>query len=72
VEVTVVGDARVASEGLSLRRGLHDASSVLILTLVVLLIAAAILVALALLLAALATGRSALRRYRRERVLDTH
>jgi hypothetical protein len=70
VEVTVVGDAHVGSEGLTLHRGLHDAGRVLVVTLVVLLIAAAILVPLALLLAALVTARRAWRRHQRERVLD--
>jgi hypothetical protein len=70
VEVTVVGDARAASEGLTLHRGLHDAGRVLLVTLTVLLIAAAILVPLAILLAALAAGVRAWRRYQRERVLD--
>lgn len=70
VEVTVVGDARTASEGLTLHRGLHDAGRVLVVTLAVLLVAAAILAPLALLLGALATGRGAWRRYQRERALD--
>lgn len=70
VEVTVVGDAHAGSKGLTLHRGLHDAGRVLIVTLVVLLITAAILVPLALLLTALVTGRSAWRRYQRERALD--
>lgn len=70
VEVTVVGDAKAASEGLTLHRGLHDAGRVLVVTLAVLLIAAAILVPLALLLVALVTARRAWRRYWRERVLD--
>lgn len=71
VEVTVTGDARTASEGLTLHRGLHDAVRVLVVTLVILLIAAAILVPLALLLAALATARRMWLRYQRERALDT-
>ncbi len=70
VEVTVVGDAKAASEGLTLHRGLHDAGRVLVVTLAVLLIAAAILVPLALLIVALVTARRAWLRYRRERVLD--
>ena len=44
----------------------------LMTALIVILIAAAILVPLALVLAALAVGGSALRRYRRERVLNDH
>jgi hypothetical protein len=70
VEVTVIGDARAGSEGLTLHRGLHDAGRVLLITVVVLLVAAAILVPLALLALALALARSAWRRYQRERVLD--
>jgi hypothetical protein len=70
VEVTVVGDARAGSEGLTLHRGLHDAGRVLVVTLAVLLVAVAILLPLALLLAALASGRGAWRRYQRERALD--
>jgi hypothetical protein len=70
VEVTVAGDARTGSEGLSLHRGLHDASRVLIVTLVVVLIAAAVLVPLALLLAAFVAARRTWLRYRRERALD--
>jgi len=71
VEVTVLGDAHTASEGLTLHRGLHDAGRVLVLALVVLLIAAAMLLPLALLIVALVTARRMWRRYQRERVLDT-
>jgi hypothetical protein len=71
IEVTVLGDARAESEGLTLHRGLHDAGRVLTVAVVVLLIAAAILVPLALLIAALAGAGSAWRRYRRERALDS-
>jgi hypothetical protein len=70
VEVTVIGDKNAGSEGLTLHRGLHDAGRVLMVTLIVLLIAAAVLVPLALAIAAIAIGRRAWRRYRRERVLD--
>jgi vacuolar-type H+-ATPase subunit H len=70
VEVTVLGNAHAKSEGLTLHRGLHAAGRVLLVSLVVLLVAAAILAPVALLLAALAAGRSAWRRYQRERVLD--
>jgi hypothetical protein len=70
VEVTVVGDVRAGSEGLTLHRGLHDAGRVLVVAVAVLLIAAAILLPLALLLTALVTGASAWRRYQRERALD--
>lgn len=69
VEVTVLGTAHAASEGLTLHRGLHDAGRVLTVTLIVLLIAAAVFVPLALLLAALAAARSTWRRYQRERTL---
>jgi len=69
VEVTVLGDAHAASEGLTLHRGLHDAGRVLTITLVVLLIAAAALVPLALLVLGLTTGRRVWRRRRREQVL---
>ncbi len=71
VDVTVVGDAHATSEGLTLHRGLHDAGHVLLVTLTVLLIGAAVVVPLALLLAGLVAGRGALRRHRRERVLDS-
>jgi uncharacterized protein DUF4349 len=70
VEVTVIGDAAAASEGLTLHRGLHDAGRVLIVTLVVLLVAAAVLVPLALVLGAVGSGRGVWRRYQRERALD--
>jgi hypothetical protein len=70
VEVTVIGDRSVGSEGLTLNRGLHDAGRVLVVTLAVLLIAAAVLVPLALVIFALAGGRRAWRRHQRERVLD--
>jgi hypothetical protein len=69
VEVTVLGDAHAASEGLTLRRGLHDAGRVLTVTLVVLLIAAAALVPLALLLLGLAAAARVWRRRGREQVL---
>jgi hypothetical protein len=71
VEVTVLGDAHTASEGLTLHRGLHDAGRVLVVTLVVVLIAAAILVPLALLIVALVTARRTWLRYQRERILDS-
>jgi hypothetical protein len=72
VEVSILGDARAASEGLTLHRGLHDAGRVLVVALIVLLIAASVLVPLALVLAALVGARSTWRRYSRERVLDGH
>jgi len=70
VEVSVVGDARVGSEGLTLHRGLHDAVRVLTVTLVVLLIAAAVLVPLTLALVALLLATRAWRRHQREHALD--
>ena len=70
VEVTVIGDRSVGSEGLTLSRGLRDAGRVLVVTLAVLLIAAAVLVPLALVILALAAGRRTWRRHQRERVLD--
>lgn len=70
VEVTVIGDARAGSEGLTLHRGLHDAGRVLTVTLIVLLIAIAVLVPLGLVAIALATVRRAWGSYRRERILD--
>jgi hypothetical protein len=71
VEVTVLGDAHAAGEGLTLHRGLHDAGRVLTVTLVVLLIAAAALVPLALLLLGLTAAARVWRRRRREQVLGT-
>jgi hypothetical protein len=70
VEVTVVGDRSVGSEGLTLSRGLRDAGRVLVVTLAVLLIAAAVLVPLALVIFATVAGRRTWRRHQRERVLD--
>jgi cellobiose-specific phosphotransferase system component IIA len=69
VEVSVLGDAHVSEEGLTLHRGLHDAGRVLTVTLVVLLIAAAVLIPLAFLLLALMAARRVWRRQRRERAL---
>jgi hypothetical protein len=66
VEVSIVGEARSASEGSTLHRGLHDAGEVLSFVVVV----AAVLVPLALVLLVLGAGRGAWRRYRRERVLE--
>jgi hypothetical protein len=71
VEVTVLGDARSQSGGLTLDRGLHDAGQVLLSAVVVLLIGAAVLVPLVLALVALTAGGRAWRRYQRERALDT-
>jgi len=69
VEVTVLGNARAVSEGLTLDRGLHDAGRVLTVALIVLLIAAAALVPLALLIGALVGAHRIWRRYLRERAL---
>jgi Domain of unknown function (DUF4349) len=71
VEVTVVGDTRPGSEGLTLHRGLRDAGRVLVVTLVVLMVAVATVLPLALLFTALFAARRTWRRYQRERVLDT-
>jgi hypothetical protein len=69
VEVTVLGDAHAASEGLTLHRGLHDAGRVLTVALVVLLIALAVLVPLGLVLLALLGARRVWRRHEREQAL---
>jgi hypothetical protein len=69
VEVTVLGDAHVASEGLTLARGVHDAGRVLSVVLAALLVAAAALVPLVLVALALVSVRRAWRRYRREHAL---
>jgi hypothetical protein len=69
LEVTVLGDARAGSEGLTLKRGLHDAGHVLTIALVVLLISIAVLIPLAVLLVALIFARRAWRRHLRERTL---
>jgi len=74
VEVTVLANAAgksSTSEGLTLRRGLHDALRVLTVALIAILIAAAALVPLGLLIAALAIAGRAWRRYQRERALDS-
>lgn len=68
VEVGVLANPH-ATEGLTLKRGLHDASRVLTVTLIVLLIGATVLVPLALLGLALLSAGRAWRRYQRERVL---
>jgi hypothetical protein len=70
VEVTVLGDAPAASEGLTLHRALREAGKVLVVTVTVVLIALAILAPLALLLLVLTAARRAWLRYRRERALD--
>ena len=70
VEVSIIGEAQPASKSSTLHRGLHDAGQVLSFVVVVLLIAAAVLVPLTLVLLVLGVGRSAWRRYSRERVLE--
>ncbi|MGH2832170.1 MAG: DUF4349 domain-containing protein, partial [Solirubrobacteraceae bacterium] len=70
VEVSVLANPHATSEGLTLKRGLHDASRVLTLVLIVLLISAAVLVPLLLLVLMLVSAHSLWRRYRRERALQ--
>jgi hypothetical protein len=70
VEVSILGDTRTGSEGLTLHKGLHDAGQVLIVVVIAILILAAVLVPLALLLAGLAGVRRTWRQYQRERVLN--
>lgn len=71
VEVSVLGDAPAASEGLTLHRGLHDAGRVLTVVLIVLLIALAVLMPLALLLGALLGAHRVWRRHQREQALES-
>jgi Domain of unknown function (DUF4349) len=70
VEVSIVGDTRADSEGLTLHKGLHDAGQVLLVVVIAILILAAVLVPLALLVAGVAGARRTWRRYQRERALD--
>jgi len=70
VEVSILGDTRAGSEGLTLHKGLHDAGQVLLAAAIAILILAAVLVPLALLLAGVAGARRTWRRYQRERALD--
>lgn len=72
VEVNVMTNPHTTGEGLTLKRGLHDASRVLTVVLVVLLISAAALVPLALLVLMLVSAHSAWRRYQRERALQNN
>ena len=69
VEVSVIGNATASAEGLSLRRGLHDAGHVLLVGLIALLIAGAVLVPLSILLAVLFLARRMWLRQARERAL---
>jgi hypothetical protein len=70
VEVSILGDTRAGSEGLTLHRGLHDAGQVLLVVVIAILILAAVLVPLALLLAGVAGARRTWRRYQREQALN--
>ena len=70
VEVSILGDTRAGSEGLTLHKGLHDAGQVLLVVVVAILILAAVLVPLALLVAGVARARRTWRRYQRERALN--
>jgi hypothetical protein len=70
VEVSVIGNSHVQSEGLTLHRGLHDAGRVLVVALVVLLVAGAVLLPLTIVLIGLAAVAREWRRRQRERVLD--
>jgi len=70
VEVSILGDTRAGSEGLTLHKGLHDAGQVLLVVLISILILAAVLVPLALLVAGVAGARRTWRRYQRERALN--
>lgn len=70
VEVSILGDTRAGSEGLTVHKGLHDAGQVLLVVGIAILILAAVLVPLALLLAGVAGARRTWRRSQRERALD--
>jgi hypothetical protein len=70
VEVSILGDTRAGSEGLTLHKGLHDAGQVLLVVVIAILILAAVLVPLALLLAGVAGARRTWRRYQREQALN--
>jgi hypothetical protein len=70
VEVSILGDTRAGSEGLTLHKGLHDTGQVLLVVVVAILILAAVLVPLALLVAGVARARRTWRRYQRERALN--
>ena len=70
VEVSILGDTRGDSEGLTLHKGLHDAGQILLVVVIAILIMAAVLVPLVLLIVGLASARRAWRRYQRERALN--
>ena len=71
VEVSILGDTRAGSEGLTVHKGLHDAGQVLLVVGIAILILAAVLVPLALLLAGVAGARRTWRHHQRERALNT-
>ena len=70
VEVSIIGDTRAGTEGLTLHKGLHDAGQVLLVVVIAILILAAVLVPLALFGAGVAGARRTWRRHQRERALD--
>jgi hypothetical protein len=70
VEVSILGDTRAGSEGLTLHKGLHDAGQVLLVLVIAILILAAVLVPLTLLVAGVAGARRTWRRYQREQALN--
>ncbi len=70
VEVSILGDTRAGSEGLTLHKGLHDAGQVLLVVVIAILILAAVLVPLTLLVAGVARARRTWRRYQREQALN--
>ncbi len=69
IEVTVLGDAKAAGQGLTLSRGLHDAGRVLTVALAVLLIGLAALIPLFAVGLAMGLVLRAVRRSARERAL---
>ena len=71
VEVSILGDTRAGSEGLTLQKGLHDAGQVLLVVVIAILILAAVLVPLALVVAGVARARRTWRRYKREQALNS-
>jgi hypothetical protein len=70
VEVSILGDTRASSEGLTLHKGVHDAGQVLLVVLIAILILAAVLLPLALLVGGAAGARRTWRRYQREQALN--
>jgi len=71
VEVSVIGNAKAETEGLTVHRALSDAGHILLITLTAILILAAVILPIALALAAILAARRAIIRYRRERALNT-